>query len=600
MATRYDLNYQLVIDKKSEMADLFKRMDDDRKLALLDKYEMKNLDGQRTPDVINVTMNEAMVFAGRCAAIMNGANMQRIVYGRELSDKDTTTIEEFYRDIYYANDLMLANVLHCSLYGFLIEQILLRGHIAARCLMRQEGDKFIPEIMPLDTRYFVYETDSKGLIWGGYQTSRTRAQIERDWGITIRGKNAEVTEFWDDTVNEVYIATKIYKGGSQSGVKDSEKYPERPREHGLGYPPLVFQKSGAGTHSLMDTGGLKYQGESIFSNNRGLIPELHRAASIMQTLTSMSFEGAMTLHRRETGGDKPESPYGLRKITELGTDEKYELIPINDVKNATRLFYNMLVGALQRGGLPSIDYGALSFPLSAVAISRLTATKDAIFIPRLNAIGLFYRALSQMIKKQYAQAEYQVEIGEEGYEREYSFSDIDKKFTTKYEFHSSSPEQDIANTAIGQQQLALGLPRHYVYANTLKVADPDGLINESRDERAEAGDIAITLNRRLRSMADKDGKFDEASGKDIEAEMILQQLEMVLRDRAMGGSIGMEPAKGGIGAGQMGKLMIPLMAGEGGGAGRPPAEEEETMEPEEAERRGERREEVVRRSRAEE
>ncbi|KKK96849.1 hypothetical protein LCGC14_2658660, partial [marine sediment metagenome] len=293
----HDSNYQLVFDKKQEMSELTKRQDDDRKLAQLDPpYVMKNLDGQPTPDVINVTMNEAMVFAGRAAAIMSGANMQRIVYGRELSDTDTTTIEEFYRDIYYANDLMLANSLFTSLYGFLIEQILIRGSIAARCLMRTEGGengKFIPDIMPLDTRYFPYETDSQGLIWGAYETTRTKAQIERDYGIVIRGRWSTVTDFWDDTVNDIYIAKQHYSGGSQSGIKDSVKYPERKREHGLGYPPLIFMKSGAGFHSLMDVGGLKFQGESIFNNNRGLIPELHRAASIMQTLTAMGFEGAL-------------------------------------------------------------------------------------------------------------------------------------------------------------------------------------------------------------------------------------------------------------------------------------------------------------------
>ena len=70
-------------------------MDGDQKLAILDPYEMKQLDGQKTPDVINVTMNEARVYMDRSAAIMNGANMQRIVKSRTLDDSQTTTIENF-------------------------------------------------------------------------------------------------------------------------------------------------------------------------------------------------------------------------------------------------------------------------------------------------------------------------------------------------------------------------------------------------------------------------------------------------------------------------------------------------------------------------
>lgn len=591
-------NYQLVIDKQQEMdgSGLFKRMDDDKKLAILDPYKMMNLDGQQTPDVINVTMNEAKVFLDRSASIMNGANMQRIVYGKKLTDVETTTIEEFFQDIYYANDLMVANVFFTSLYGFLIEQILVRGAIGARCLMREDGDKFLPDISPFDTRYFIYETDSQGIIWGAPRVTRTKAQIERDYGIIYRGRNALLTDFWSDEVNEIYIAGELYKGGSQT--QNSEKYPERPVKHGLGYPPFIFQKSGAGLQSLMDVGILKYQGESIFDKNRGLIPELHRAASILQTLNAMSFQSALTLHRDETGGGQPKSPYGPRKVTELGLNESYELVPISDAKNATRLLYNMLVGALQRGGLPNIDYGNLSFPLSAVAISKLTATKDAIFIPRLNALALFYRALSQMIKKQYVQAGYHVEIGEEGYEREYATSDIDKNFATKYAFHTTSPEQNIANTAIGQQQLTMGVSRHTVFSETLKYNDPEGEINKTRDEKAEAGDIAITLNRRLRSMADREGNFNVASGKDIEAEMVLQQLEMVLRDRAVGGSLGLAPTRGGVPSGQSSKPLVNLFD-KGGGGGRKPPGEEGAMSVEDSERREERRETAVTKNREE-
>ena len=591
MADLYAKNYQQIVDKRSEMAGsgYFKRMDEDRKLAILDPYVMKNLDGQPTPDVINVTMNEAKVFLGRSAAIMNGANMHRTVFGKGLSDKDTTNIENFYHDIYYENDLMVANAFATSLYGFLIEQILIRGAIAARVLMREDGDKFLPDISPLDTRHFVYEKDSQGLIWGAPEVSRTKGQIERDYGIVIRNaKHAVVSDYWNDDVNEIYIASQLYKGGGQTN--DPALYPERQLKHGLGYPPLIHMMSGAGLSSLMDIGGLKYQGESIFENNRGLIPELHRAASIFQTLTAMSFEGSYEYESEEgSEADAPKNFGMIRKIIPVDKGGGFRLIQVNDVKNATRLFYNMLVGALQRGGLPNIDFGNLSFPLSAVAISKLTASKDAVFIPRLNSMALFYRAASQMIKKQYVQAGYKVEIGEEGLEREYAASELDKKFGTKYEFHSTSPEQDIANYAIAMQAKAINISTHTIYRDIIKFNDPTGEIMKSRAEKAEEGDIAQTLYLVGHEQIDQ--------GKDQLAKMTLQQLVMVLRQRAQGNPVGLNPAKGGFGSSV--KPMVPLLDKQTGGGGRQPAGEEATMSPEESEKREERRTEIVRKSRAE-
>jgi len=595
MASIYTQNYQLHYDKWWEMSALFKRMDEDRKLAILDPYVMRNLDNSGpTPDVINVTMNEAKVFLGRSAAIMNGANMQRIVFGKNLSDKETTTLENFYHDIYYVNDLMVANAFAVSLYGFLIEQILLRGSIAARVLMREDGDKFLPDISPMDTRYFTYETDTAGLIWGAYATTRSKAQIERDYGIVVRSRYSVIVEFWNEDVNEIYIASRLYKGGSETN--DPSKFPERVINHGLGYPPLIYMKSGAGLSSSMDSNNIQYEGESIFENNRGLIPELNRAASIFQTLTAMTFEGSYEYESDEGSEATPPKNFGgLRKIIPVDSGGGFKIIQINDVKNATRLFYNMLVGALQRGGLPNIDFGNLSFPLSAVAISKLTASKDAIFIPRLNAIALFFRAASQMIKKQYIQGGYTVELGEEGFEREYSTSDIDKKFGTKYEFHSTSPEQDIANTAISQQQLALGLPKHYVFEKTLRVDNPDALIAEGKAEKVEDGDIAQTLYI-VGHQQIEDSKTNPGSA--LLAEMTLQQLEMVLRDRAGGGNMGLAPGRPGGRASI--KPMVPLLDKQSGGGGGQPAGDESMISPEESDRRGERREEIVRKSRGEE
>ena len=589
MAANNTANYQLVLDKQFEFGKLFKRMDGDQKLAILDPYEMRQLDGQKTPDVINVTMNEARVFFDRSAAIMNGANMQRVVKSRTLDDSQTTTIENFYDDFHYTNDEILIRTIYSTLYGFLIQQLLGRGACVGRCLMRQDGDTLRPDVTGWDARYFVFENDSTTMLWGAPWNTQSKAQIDRDYGIAIRGRHARVTDFWDDRVNEIYIDGQLFTGGSQS--KDPERHPAREREHGLGYVPFIYMKSGAGLQSFMDTGIMEYQGESVFANNRGLLPELNRAASIFQTLTAMSFEGSLQLENSE-GHEmtKPDNPVTmLRKIIPVEMGGGFKLIPINDVKNASRLFYNMLVGALQRGGLPNIDYGGLTFPLSAVAISKLTASKDAIFIPRLNALAYFYRQLSHMIKDQWLKGGYTADLGEIGLERTYTPSDIDHRFSTEYEFYSTSPEQDIANYAIGAQALAVGVPRITMFTDVLKFTNPSEQIDIARAERVEAGDIAQTLY--------KAGLQQIDAGDEVVAEMTLQQLEMVLRQRAQGMDTGLAPQRGGLPTGVEGiKPMVDLFDG-GGGGGAAPGGEDTVPEGEEADNQQQCREEVTARSR---
>ena len=139
--------------------------------------------------------------------------------------------------------------------------------------------------------------------------------------------------------------------------------------------------------------------------------------------------------------------------------------------------------------------------------------------------------------------------------------------------------------------MAIGMSRHTVFRDIVKLDDPDGEIMKALAEKGEQGDIAQTLYLVGHQQID-DKKF-------IQAEMTLQQLELVLRNRATGGSMGLEPAQGGIGAGLglPGKPLVNLF--DKGGGGRQPAGEESEMSPEESERRGERRETAVRRSREE-
>jgi len=384
-------------------------------------------------------------------------------------------------------------------------------------------------------------------------------------------------------VCEIWLGKPNGSFDSTGGQKLGEK------ENVFGYVPFVIQGVGSGS-MLQDEGSIEHKYESIFSGNRKLYDQLNMLGSILQTLNFMTFN---RVHLWEsdsgTGAQNPPTP-GTRKTIPIDKGTK-GLFPVEipDIQNATRLFYALILGAVQKGSLPNIDYGNLTFPLSAVAISRLTATKDAIFSPRLQAIAWFYRKLHYMIKDQYIKGGYEAELGETGMERIYTASDLDKKYRISYKFHSVSPEQDIANYAVAQQAMAVGMSKHTVYTNILKLQNPSGEIMKGRAERAEQIDPVIALFRYGHSLIDEG--TEESF---IEADLALDQMLRQLRQRYSPVPTEEQPVVSERGT--QPKSMVPLLGGGGGGA---PAEGGEESSPEDMMQREDRRSATVRKSEVE-
>jgi len=579
-------NLQMVQDKESDDRELNKRQDDDKDLYLLTEYKMLRQDGTEVPFARNVTMNDARTFADRAIAIVSGANMQRQAEGKALSDRELKVIEDWMDDLFTTVDLSLMKRGMGRLHNFSIEQDIVRGFIGSRNLVWQDSDSglMVPDILPLDTRYLYYEYSGDKLLWAAPKFWRSKAQIESEYEAEAKKfkarvltRNNVVYDFWNDKVNEVFV----------NGKKIVEK------ENPLGYPPFVIQASGSGS-MFMDKGHRKYRGESIFAPVRSLYPQINLLASILQTLNFRAFAGGYTFPNEE-GADAsaPEKgPYEEFVVIPVGKTEGYQLIPVQDIKQATRLFFSLVMSAIQRGSFPNIDYGNLTFPLSAVAIKNLQQTRDTIIWPRMDALSLYYQATTLMMKDQYVRGKVPMKLGRPGIENEYKPSDIEKPFTPVYKFYAISPDQDVANTAIAQQQLSIGMPMEYILRETMKVQDPSGMMMAARSERAEKTDAAISLFRLCHSQVEE-AKRTHNDDLYIEADLNLQQLEIILRNRASGGAAGVDLQTASQPA-QMPKPLVPLMGGGQGGRQNVPPEEEMNEDVAERESRSERRATTVR------
>ncbi len=436
-----DITLTTVKDKDREFIDLQTRMDTDEKLYYLEPYVMKDPGGQKdTPDVINVTFNDPQVFANRAIAIKMGASMQPVVKGRDMKDKQTTLIEQFLTDMFISiDDYLFQSRGLMGQYPFYCEHIDIRGHIGARVFLREEGDKFIPNVLPIDMRYCSYERGIDGFLWVAPYYNRSKAMIKEEYKVDITGASAVVRPVLTREEEIVYVADQEVKRWA----------------HNLGYVPFVLGLASAGS-TLQGIDSLKRTGESIYAPLRALFPELNRVASILQTLNMSAFAGGLQ-YASELGAEaeKPDlPPFGLKTVVPVEKGGGYAPMPINDIKAATRLFYAILDARIQRASFSAVDYGNLTFPLSALAITRLTAHKNEILLPRIQGLAILYQQMAKMIIKQYEEGGIKAELGEVGYKRTYDRSIFKGDYNIEYKFVIKSPDEDIANLAAYYSSLA--------------------------------------------------------------------------------------------------------------------------------------------------
>ncbi len=553
---------KMVADKAADFQPLFDRYDGDKALYFMDAFKMMNPDGTtEMTDVINVTFNDPNTYALRSIATLAGCMRQTVIKSRSLSEKQCTTIENFIEDISYDIDDGLVNREILCLDAFLNEQICVRGSIAAESLCRKEEGKFIIDVVPKDVRFFVYDRGMKGLKWAAPIYFRSKSSIKEEYKKDIVEDEAEIVDLYLPAKNIIYTE------------QDNLKNQKTPYD----YVPFVIAHSASGS-MLQDKDAFPHIGESIFWSNRAMFPELNRTASILQTLNVGSFAGGMQ-YESELGiaATKPSRPpFGVRIVVPVEKGGGYKALPVNDIRNATRLFYAILYTRIQQGGLSAIDYGNLTFPLSAVAIARVTSGRDQIFLPRLQAKAIFYQQLFKMVIKQFIQVGVGVEIGEEGAKRKYKPGDLEGEYTIQFRFLSESKEQRIAN--LSEAQAARGtLSEFSIRRDILKVQDPEAEDERVAAEQAEKNDEALFLYNRCSSFI--------AQGKNVQAWLLYYRLRNVLRAR--GGVVNEAAAKTLKSPG--GRQMIPLLgAGGGGGGGINPTVGSEAEELAKAEAHGER------------
>ncbi len=560
-------------EKATEFLEIFDRNDTDMDAYFAKKYIMLGFDNLPIPKIVNLTLPDLALFSAQCIGILQGAEPQIVAKSETMSQERLRPIENMATDLLLTADEYRAFRGRPPIYLYEVEQSCVRGATQTQVLCRKEKGKWIIDLRPLDRRYHIYDMGANGMNWSAYSVRHSRSYLKEKFGKDI-GENLSgiCWDVYDRTRHYVYYVEGFgTMGGGGIGSENAELIHDtlHPFKYkGEGYVPVVAKKVPAGS-MLAHPDALKKDGESIFHLSRELYPEMNRIATVLHNLTMASFFGARQYASEAGEGKETEAiPFGLGVVISIEKGGGYTLIPVNDIKNASRLEYSMLESRMQRATLPSIESGNLTFSLSALAIGRLKESKDLIFIPRLNNLAEQSSGEVKMAFRQIAEVGGEIELGEEGHKRKYNTADLEGEYAIQVEYFAESKEEKLAAITEAQSQRGL-IPDYKILIETLHRPDPDGDTDMLRDEAAEKADPAIALYNRLHSLIDKSDMAAKGGNKkladrlDMRAVMTLNALIMILKQRAM--QQGLTFPQGGNGAGAAPQQSEMTLLGDGGG-----------------------------------
>ena len=508
--------YKKITKREEDFSALHKRMQDDEELLLLKPYKMKDADDKELDHVLSVTCNDPQTFGKTVTGNIKGCKRQTIIKGQNVNPNQRNTIETFLReDLHEAIDerLRIKDLDYAStLYDYEADHISYRGRIGTRVLAKAQGtDKIIVDILPIDARYLVYQTGYKGLEWAAWRDELSKEEILDQYNIdkTKLRDGLNPVHFAYDTENEyVFIGKKA----------------ESIQPHNLGYVPIVIQRSWLGS-SLKGKDSLKNTGEGIFMSNRALYPKKNQLASILSNLNMQSFLGAYQIEG-EPGQETPDYPvtaFRMTWMTPKGTE--WKLVPIRDITNAARWEYSLIDSCLQRGGLPNVAFGNLTFPLSAVAIKELTAVEDQLYIPLMQPLALFERNLHKMIILQITEGHVNADLGGDWQPCAIPIDDLKRDFILFYKFSPQQPMKKIANFSIGGAAQPF-IPNRVIVEDIIEVDDPSAIIREKLSEELEELVPPLKLWRGAQALDEiaKQAKGEEKEKLTAEADIIYAYL----------------------------------------------------------------------------
>lgn len=539
-------DYKAMVSEQEERNQaLYARMKEDNDLLNLRQYVMKDNQSppRPVPGIVNITLNMPSYMATTILVTMSSATEQVVVEAQRQTF-DTAYVEDFIKACMESSNEYNRRHGRKDRSMFTDGQLCMRGRAVRRVLFRRDGDMLVPDISFWDAAGVTREYGDNGLKWAAYHMKKSKDQILSQYGKEIAQEDADVLDVWDEEKNQVWIDGTLYKE----------------EEHSYGFTPVIEEIVPIGSGGiLLDAGNMASEGESIFFMIRGIVPELNRLASIMQTLNLLSVKQPVKdMTSAQTGGEPPdyEDAMSLGRITAADIQP----IQFGDAQRSAQMAYQMMKEAFESGGASPAQLGMLGQnPPSGVALLVAGEGRNRIYNPRLGSKGRLNAATARMIIEQVRQqfGGGTVKVGYSGFEESYNVSKLEGSYNINYRYSIKSQEVDAGRATLAAAYGNL-MSDHTKREDVIQMDDPDGEEDLIRAEEAERMSPMIKMYKSIKSLKRLD--------RDYEAELLALEYNMNL-DRLLGGEVTEQKTE----TAEQPKQVVSLF---GGGSGRVPGGEQ--------------------------
>jgi len=495
--------------------DLFSRMDTDRNLVNLAKYELKDVNGNKIPNSISITLNDPATFAWKVETYLNSA-VEQVSVTAKNKRFDTAYIEEFIRACFTEADKMLTKKGLWPFNQFVDQQTCRRGRAAARVFFQVVDGKLIPDILPYDVRYSVYWYGVGGLDGWDYTITKSNDQIISEYPDTdVPAGDTDVSEILTRKAIITYIGNK-----------------PKVQPHKLEYVPVCYQPVSLGS-MLQDPDTRQYQGESIFFLIRDLLPELNRLVSIIQSINLKALDRALQLRISKEQISSTMKLGTVDEVTAPGkvngvpSDGGYDLMPIGKLEQDADRLRDMI----ERRVSDAMSRFILQDPTTPKTATEIIANlqdRDLIIAPRLVTRALLKQQIAEMFISQVrVSGESTVTVDK----RQFDVAKLTGDYQIEYKYSFKDSQAEIARTSMAASVRGL-LPDYKIRREILQREDPDEDEELLRWEEAERLSPLVKMDRTIRSLLKQ--ADDGMPGAEQEAQVLAVQFFSMLRQALAG------------------------------------------------------------------